>query len=446
MTLACVRAAGVGCQADQMPAAPLRRAGTADVVALGLAATMSTGVFVVFTPSAAAAGGWLLVAVLVAGLVAVCNAFSGMRLARRCPGADAGYQHCQELLGRCGGRLAGVTFVASRVTAASAAGGVFARYVLPSHPLCVAVPVIVVVGVLTAAGVGWTSRGARVFVAVLLGALVVVVVVGLAGHSAAGELPMINSALRPPDRVSVWGVGTAAAVVFFAFTGSALGAVAFDFARVPRAALVRAVLATLLVTLVGYLAVGAALLRALGLTGLVTEPTPLVAAVGGDSVSWLGVVVRTVAAAATVSALLMVLGTAGATASAMARRGDLPSWAARMGARGTPWRAELAATGLAGLAAVLAGPVASVMVSACCGLLHHTLVNLAALRLPAPPLHWPVWPSMLGVPLCLTLAGLLPGIQLWVSVAVVALGTALSTVVARRGGARRSALRVAWPR
>jgi APA family basic amino acid/polyamine antiporter len=47
-----------------------RRLGTTDAVVLGLAAMLGTGVFAVWAPAAAAAGPWLLLAVVLAGVVA----------------------------------------------------------------------------------------------------------------------------------------------------------------------------------------------------------------------------------------------------------------------------------------------------------------------------------------------------------------------------------------
>ena len=65
-----------------------RGPGTADAVVLGLAAMLGTGVFAVWTPAAAAAGPWLPVAVVLAGVVAACNAASTADLAATRPGGE----------------------------------------------------------------------------------------------------------------------------------------------------------------------------------------------------------------------------------------------------------------------------------------------------------------------------------------------------------------------
>jgi APA family basic amino acid/polyamine antiporter len=51
-----------------------RRLGTGDAVVVGLSAMLGAGVFVAFTPAAAAAGRGLLVGLGVAAVIAFCNA------------------------------------------------------------------------------------------------------------------------------------------------------------------------------------------------------------------------------------------------------------------------------------------------------------------------------------------------------------------------------------
>ena len=57
-------------QAIPGPAPLQRRLGVVDSTAIGLGSMLGAGVFVVFSPAAALAGPWLLVAVAVAGVVA----------------------------------------------------------------------------------------------------------------------------------------------------------------------------------------------------------------------------------------------------------------------------------------------------------------------------------------------------------------------------------------
>jgi Amino acid transporters len=178
--------AGPGAWVDVVSSSVQRRLGTADAVALGLAAMLGTGVFAVWAPAAATAGPWLLLAVVLAGIVAACNAASTSDLAVAHPESGGGYVYGRERLCPAAGRLAGVAFLVGKTASAAAAAGVFGGYVLPSQPLPVAVLVIVAATALNTAGVRWTARGAYALVGGTLAVLIVVVVMGLFGSGGAG--------------------------------------------------------------------------------------------------------------------------------------------------------------------------------------------------------------------------------------------------------------------
>jgi APA family basic amino acid/polyamine antiporter len=163
-----------------MPASARRE--VADAVVLGLAAMWGTGLFVVFAPAAELAGGWLPLAVLIAGLVALAAGFAESDLAAGLPDAGGRYRYARERLSPGLARLTGVAGLAGRIASAAAAALVFGDYVLPAHPVCVALPLIVVLGALIAAGARWSVRGAWVLVPGLLFVLIAVVVSGLTQH------------------------------------------------------------------------------------------------------------------------------------------------------------------------------------------------------------------------------------------------------------------------
>ncbi|GAA5171681.1 amino acid permease [Pseudonocardia eucalypti] len=412
---------------------------------LGLAAMLGTGVFTVFAPAAAYAGQWLLLAVALAGLVAACNAFSTADLAARYPESGGGYVYGRELLAPWAGRLAGVAFLVGKTGSAAAAGLVFGSYVLPAHSLCAAIPTILVIAGLNALGVRWTVRGAWALVPAVLGILAVVVLVGLIWRvpadwavpgvptDTAGTVDITPAgAVAAP--VTPLGVVTAAGLVFFAFAGYARIATLGEEVRDPAHTIRRAIPLALGIALVAYLAVGGAVLHALGVTRLAGEAAPLAAAVAGTEEPALGAMVRLGAAAATVSVLLSVLVGVSRTQLAMARRGDLPGCLAAVSRRGTPWRADLVGALVAVVIALFTNPASAVALSACSVLVYYGVINVAALRLPAADRRWPVWSSVLGLTLCFGLAALLPWPVVVVTALALLLGVLLSTLLARRGG------------
>jgi basic amino acid/polyamine antiporter, APA family len=415
-----------------------RRLGTPDAVALGLAAMLGTGVFAVWAPAAAAVGPWLPLAVLLAGLVALCNAASTSDLAVAHPESGGGYIYGRERVGPAVGRLAGVSFLVGKIASAAAAAGVFGAYVLPSQPLPAAVAAVVAGTALNIAGVRWTARAAFALVGGTLAVLLVVVVVGLFGSGGAEVASAATPGSAPVAvRGGLLGLGTAAGLVFFAFAGYARIATLGEEVRDPARTLPRAILIALAAALVTYLLVAVALLVGLGPERLATESAPLVALVDTGRASAVGVLVRVGAAVAAGSALLTVLIGISRMGLAMARRGELPRALAATGRRDTPYLADLAGGALAVLTAVLAGPVAAIAVSACSVLVYYAVINLAALRLPLPQRHWPGWTAALGLLFCLALAVLLPVTQVAITAGVLAICWTACTVLPQRGEAEQ---------
>ena len=84
-----------------------RRLGTGDAVVVGLSAMIGAGVFSVFAPAAAAAGGGLLIGLAIAALVAFCNAVASTQLAGTYPSSGGTYLYGREVLGPWWGFVAG---------------------------------------------------------------------------------------------------------------------------------------------------------------------------------------------------------------------------------------------------------------------------------------------------------------------------------------------------
>ncbi len=428
-------AAGQGATLDAVSASAARRPGTADAVALGLAAIVGAGVFGVWGPATAAAGTWLPLAVVVAGVAALCAAAAGADVALSHPGGCA--VGGSTLLWPGAVRLAGLAYLLGRAAAAATAAAVFGSYVLPDRPLVAAVGVVVVVTGLAVAGVTCTARSAWTLVG---GVGVVLLVVVVAGAVAAGgdrpELPAATALLAPvgPASAGAPGVLTAAGMLFFAYAGFARLFPLGRQLRDPRRTQRRVVGLTLGVVLVGYLAVALALLAGLGVESLIAVPAPLVALVDSGGAPALGVLVRVGAAVACASALLAVLGGWSRTTVTMAGRGELPRVLGASGPRGTSWRADLLGGAVAVAVAVVAGPVGALVVAACALLVHYALVGVAAVLLPAERRSWPPGLFAVGTVLCVLLALLLPLRGLVVTAVALAVLWVLATLHVRRVG------------
>src|SRR6185312_7184445 len=340
---------------------------------------LGTGVFAVWAPAAAAAGRWLLLAVVLAGVVAVCNATTTADLAAAHPQSGGGYVYGSARLCPGAGRLAGVAFLVGKCASAGAAAAVFGAYVLPSAPLPAALLVVAVATALNIAGVRWTARSAYALVGGTLAVLLVVVAVGVSGRGPVDSPPLTSVVVDPGPA----GVATAAGLVFFAFAGYARVATLGGEVRDPQRTIPRAVGLALGITLVVYLLVASAVLVGIS-----------------------------------------------RTARAMARGRDLPRCLAAVGPRGTPWPADLLGGAIAALVAAFAGPAAAIALSACSVLVYYGVINVAALRLyERGPRRWI---AGLGVLLCLLLALLLPLAQVLITAAALAVGWTAATFLPYR--------------
>jgi APA family basic amino acid/polyamine antiporter len=421
--------AGPGATLDTVPASVTRRPGTANAVVLGLAAMLGAGVFGVWGPAAAAAGLWLPVAVVVAGIVALCVAAAGSDIARAHPeGCAVGGS---ELLPAGLTRLANLAYLVGRAAVAGTAATVFGSYVLPSRPVLAAVGLVVVVTGLAVAGVTWTLRSAWALVGGVGVVLFVAVLVGLAGVGGRpADVSAAAQAVVPvgPASAGAPGLLTAAGLLFFTFVGfSRLFPLATELPE-PR----RVIGLTLGVALLVHLAVAAALLCGLGVDDVATAAAPLAALVDAGGAPALGVLVRVGAAVACGSALLAVLAGGSRTAAIMAQRGELPRVLGTPGRRGGLWRADLVGGAAAVVVVVTLGPVGALTVASCALLVHYALVAMAAVLLPASARSWPTSIFATGAVLCVLLALLLPVRGLAVTVVALVVLWVLATVNVRR--------------
>lgn len=399
----------------------VRTLGTRDAVVVGLAAMLGTGIFVVPAAAAQQAGGALLPALAVAGLVALLNATSTARLAAAAPEAGGVYVYGRQHLGQTWGFLAGAAFVAGKTASCTAAALAVGRYALPAAPRVGAALAVVLVTVATLQGISRTARAGVVIVAVVLVVLSVVVVAALTGDD-----------VQPGRLTARWdlsGVLPAAALFFFAFAGYARVTTLGGEVRDPERTIPRAVRVALGLAFTAYLLVTAAALVALGPERLAGSTTPLADAVGGGAP---GVLVRLGAVAAALGALLSLATGVGRTAYAMAGRQDAPTLLTRTVA-GVPRPAQLA-VGLVTLVAVLTGTlVGAVAFSAATVLLYYAIAHLAVLRSGVGDRRV----AGAGLVGCLALAATLPGSVVLPGAVLLGAAVLVRTALVRSGRLRR---------
>ncbi|MEV5692092.1 APC family permease [Micromonospora globbae] len=398
-----------------------RRLGVPDAVVIGLGSMLGAGVFVVFGPAAAAAGGaGLLPALVLAGFIAFCNATSSARLAARYPESGGTYVYGRERLGPFAGFLAGWGFVAGKTASCAAMALTIGAYLWPGHARVVAVAAVLAVTAVNLRGIGRTATATKILVALVLAVLALVAVTGLAGG------PVELDRLDDPGG-SGRGVLTAAGLLFFAFAGYARIATLGEEVRDPERTIPRAVPLALGLVLAIYLVLAVVALGVLGSDRLANSAAPLADVVTAAGLPGLAWVVRAGATVAVTGVLLSLLAGVGRTLLAMARRRDVPGALAAVHPRyRVPHRAELAVAAVVVVVVSLGDVRHAIGFSSCTVLVYYAITNAAALTLGRDPRRkLPVQVlAALGLAGCLLLAVNLPASSVIAGFAVLAAGAA----------------------
>ena len=397
-----------------------RRLGTLDATAIGLGSMLGAGVFAVFAPAAASAGGWLPLAILLAGFVAYCNAVASAQLAAVYPSSGGTYVYGRERLGPWWGFTAGWGFVVGKTASCAAMALTFASYAAPGQEKVVAVGAVVVLVVVNLLGITRTALLTRILLAVVLCLLALVIALSVSDTSTSDS---------PQSTVTPLDVLQASGLLFFAFAGYARIATLGEEVRDPRRTIPRAIVAALAGALVIYLTVGLVLLNTLGVPRLSHSTAPLADAMSvTGNPQW---IVTVAAAAASLGALLALITGVGRTTLAMARERDLPHWLAAVHpTRAVPYRAELA-VGVIVCVLVLTTDLRAVIGFSSFGVLvYYAVANLAALTQTGADRRWPRAVNVAGLTGCVLLAATLPLAAVLVGLGVFAVGLAGRAITA----------------
>jgi len=400
-----------------------RRLGTGDAVLIGLGSMIGAGVFAVFGPAAQAAGAGLIVGLVIAAIIAYCNAVASARLAAVYPTSGGTYIYGRERLGQWWGFTAGWGFVIGKTASCAAMALTFASYVLPGTgwaPRLLAVVAVVGVAALYIRGITKTALLTRVLVgATLLALAVVVLAIAIGGDASTNRIgDPVDAAPGGP-----YGVLQAAGLLFFAFAGYARIATLGEEVRDPARTIPRAIPVALGITVGVYLVVGIAALLAAGPAALAQSGAPLVTAVEAAGSPGVVPVVRIGSGVASLGALLALIAGIGRTGLAMARHHDLPTWLSAVHPRyRVPHHAEMALAAVVSILVLTTDLRGVIGFSSFGVLIYYAIANVAALTQPAADRRWPRGLNLLGVLGCLTLVATLPMAAVIAGIALLAAG------------------------
>lgn len=398
-------------------AALTRELGVFGATMMGLGSIVGTGIFVSIGIAVGVAGPSVVLAIALAAALAVCNALSSAQLAASHPASggtyEYGYVYLRPWLGFCAGWM----FLCAKSASAATAALGFAGYTLIALgagespwriALALAAVVVLVAVVLT--GIRRSSAANIVIVSVTLSALAFFVLAGLpaALRNAGDTLRPFFESPADQGRAAPLRLLEATALMFVAYTGYARIATLGEEVRHPRRTIPRAIVLTLLASMILYIAVGLVGVAAAGAERFGSVGTeraaPLAIVARGFGVPGAGVILSVGAITAMLGVLLNLILGLSRVALAMGRRGDLPAAFGRLSARGATPAAAVLAVGVVIAALVSIGSIRLAWsFSAFTVLIYYAITNLAAIRLPSDKrLYHPAiaWGGLIG---CLSL-------------------------------------------
>ncbi len=248
-----------------------RRIGLPLLTAYGVGVMVGAGIYVLVGAVASAAGPWALLSFFLAGLIAAPTALSYAEFSTRLPEAAGEAAYIRDGLARPAlGTLVGLAIVAAGTVSAAAVlrgGAGYLTAILPFDPLWTSLAMgLFLVGV-AVIGVLESLALAAVFTAVELAGL------GLVIWAGATAPPVVTPDTLPP--LAFAGLGAGAVLAFFAFIGFEDIVNMAEETAAPERTLPRAILLSLGLTTVIYIAVAWAALRSVPAPVLSGSEQPL---------------------------------------------------------------------------------------------------------------------------------------------------------------------------
>jgi APA family basic amino acid/polyamine antiporter len=398
-----------------------RELGLLDAIGIGVGAIVGAGIFVVLGVAAGIAGPSLLVGLLIAGVAASANALSSAQLAAAYPFAGGTYEYGYRVIGPRSGFAAGWMFLAGKTaalgTVALGIGGYLSALVPGLPPRAVAVAAVAVFTVLNYRGMRRSSQVNLVVVAISIGSLVALVVVGGLGMQSSNFTPFAPGGVRA--------LLESAALLFFAYTGYARIATLGEEVRDPARTIPHAIVLTIGGTVFLYFAVAVVALGAVGSDALGGSAAPLERAARAAGGPALAAVLAAGGLVAMLGVVLSQLLGLSRMAFAMARRGDLPAWVdAVHSVHGVPHRAVVL-MGAVGVVIAATGSLREVAAAASFTILvYYGIANVAAYCMPRSEKLFPNLVPIVGMIACVVLALSLPVRTIAIGLGVLATGFA----------------------
>ncbi|MGH7998448.1 MAG: APC family permease [Brasilonema sp.] len=401
-----------------------REFGVVGATMMGLGSIIGTGVFVSIGIATEIAGPAVILAVLLAAFVATCNGLNSAQLAANHAVSGGTYEYGYKYLNPWFGFIAGWMFLLAKTASAATAALGFASYLLTTTNLIgrsllvpTALLAVVVFTAIVLSGIRRSNRINIIIVSLTLLSLSFFVFVCLPRAVTVGA-----NNLTPFFSGNTASLLQATALMFVAYTGYGRIATMGEEAKEPRKTIPKAMIVSLLLTMLLYITVAVVGIGAVGadVLGKVTEQAaPLEVVLRNVAGPAAGLVVAIGAITAMLGVLLNLILGLSRVVLAMGRRRDLPRIFARLNHSGTTPVLAVLFVGVVIAGLVLIGDVKTTWsFSAFNVLIYYAITNLAALQLPPEEQLYPKWIGWAGLASCAFLA-------FWVEQQIWLLGLAL---------------------
>ncbi|GAB3816496.1 APC family permease [Micromonospora zhanjiangensis] len=348
-----------------------RRLGSIDLMGFGVGIVIGTGIFTLTGIEAKnSAGPGVVISFAIGGVVAMLAAFCYAELASSVPTAGSAYTYAYATMGELAAWIIGWDLLlefalGSAVVARGWSGYLANLFGLPtawfgeegSVVNLGAIAIVLILGVVATVGIRQSARVTNVLVVVKVAICVFIVVAGFFFVKAANLTPFIPPAkpaeegegglAQPlsqalfglaPSAYGIAGVLSAAAVVFFAYTGFEAVANLGEETKKPRRDMPIGLIGTLALSTLLYVGVSLVLVGMVSYTEI-DEGAPIAAAFQAAGANWAAVLVSIAAVAGLTSVILVELVTLSRIGFAVSRDGLVPNGIAKIHPRwGTPYR------------------------------------------------------------------------------------------------------------
>jgi len=373
--------------------------GLLDATSISVGAIVGAGIFVVTGMAAGYAGSAFIISMLIAALICLFTALSFSDLTAWLPREGSVYEFGRELLTPFAGFVTGWMWMLSNTFAGAAVSLGFASYFanfFPTlSPAYIAAFVCLTFTALNFFGIRQSALFNNFLVITKLAILAFFCVFGLFHMNATNFVPF------SPFNA---GVFQGAFYIFFAYGGFGRVAVVAEEVKDARRIVPRAIILSLFISTIFYIAVGAIAIGLVGAPQLSISDSPLTHAISVTKSQFAVQIVAVGGLLATASVLLTSILGVSRMAYAMARRSDLPQRLSQLHTKyGTPYY-SVWISGILMMLLVLFIDLSSVIaVGTFAMLFYYASANVSALRLPKDKRLYHQLVPILGATTCVAL-------------------------------------------